>query len=64
MKWFRNLAANAQRIKPKWERFIEQHAADIGDGKKFELPHPEITLDMFPEEYSISLSDGTSWPKR
>ena len=56
--------AAARRIKPLWEAFVDRHAAEIRAGKKFTLPHPEISKDMFPESYSITLSDGKSWPDR
>lgn len=56
--------AAAKRIQPLWEAFIERHAADIRVGKKFTLPHPEVSKDMVPKEYRITLQDGKSWPEQ
>jgi hypothetical protein len=58
-----DISAAARRIKPKWQTFIKEHKADLEAGKTFNLPHPKVTADMFPEGYYMSLKDGTHWPK-
>jgi hypothetical protein len=59
-----DLAAAAKRIKPKWTAFIKKHENYLKAGKKFTLPHPELTEDMFPQDYFITLHNGKSWPQR
>ena len=56
--------AAAKRIKPMWEAFIDRHATEIRAGKKFALPHPEVSQDMFPEKYTMALTGGNSWPQQ
>ena len=60
-----DLRAAAVKIKPMWEAFIRRHEQDLRAGRKFHLPHEEITPDMVPQHYSITLRDkGGSWPPR
>jgi len=58
-----DIAAAGKQIKPKWQAFIEKHKAHLKAGKGFKIPHPDVTPDMFPKEYHMSLKDGTYWPK-
>lgn len=58
-----DIPATARLIKPKWQTFIKEHRAYLESGKTFDLPHPKVTADMFPEGYYMSLKDGTRWPK-
>jgi hypothetical protein len=57
-----DVQAEARRIKPKWQAFLHKHEQDLRDGRRFTLPDPEISPDMFPTGYSISLKDGHTWP--
>ncbi|MBN1360661.1 MAG: hypothetical protein JW993_08720 [Sedimentisphaerales bacterium] len=57
-----DLEAEARRIKPKWQAFIHDHEAYLRAGGKFTLPDPNVPAEMFPEQYSITLKDGTRWP--
>ena len=52
----------AKRIKPKWQAFIRKHEQDLKNARRFKLPDPEIPADMFPAQYSITLTEGRAWP--
>lgn len=58
-----DLVAAAKKTKPKWEAFVKKHEEYLKAGKTFTLPHPEVTPDMFPRGYYMSLRNGKSWPR-
>ncbi len=59
-----DMQAEGRRIKPHWEKFIFDNAEDLKSGRKYELPDPKIQAEMFPEEFTMTLKNGTSWPER
>jgi hypothetical protein len=64
--WSSNIdvLSEARRIKPLWEKFIADHEIELKAGEKFKLPHPDVSAEMFPKEYTITLQTGGVWPKR
>ena len=64
--WSSNIdvRSEARRVKPLWAKFIQEHSADLKAGTKYELPHPAISGEMFPEQFSMTLRPGGEWPER
>ena len=61
-----DVAAEAKRIKPKWEKLLVDHAEYLQSGKRFTLPNPDISSDMFPEQFTMTLRVGatsSTWPE-
>lgn len=60
-----DVAAEAKRIKPKWEKLLVDQAEFLQSGKRFTLPSPDISADMFPEQFTMTVTVGTKsrlWP--
>ncbi|HUJ62565.1 MAG TPA: hypothetical protein VLX92_28885 [Kofleriaceae bacterium] len=46
----------------RWRKLIDAHAKEIAAGKKIPLDASGVTPDLLPPGYSVTRSDGTSWP--
>ena len=49
-------------IQQKWRDFLKTYRKKIEDGQKFNIDSGEITTDMFPGKFYVSLKNKTFWP--
>lgn len=50
-------------LKPKWQQFLKQHRARLQAGKLLATDDPELSPDLFPKEFHVTV--GTKeWPPR
>lgn len=49
------------RIKPKWQRFLRDHATRLKAGKRFDIGEAALKRDLFPRGFTVTV--GTKeWP--
>jgi len=56
-------AALPARLKTRWATFVQEHREDLKSGHRFKPGEDtELTPDLMPPEYKISLQNNKDWP--
>jgi hypothetical protein len=56
-------STNAIRLKSIWLKFINDSREDIRKGKRFKVPNPPLTPEMFLPIHQFDLPNGKYWPE-
>jgi hypothetical protein len=54
---------NAIQLKTTWQTFLNAHREEIRAGKRFKVPNPPLTPEMFLPVHQFDLPNGKYWPE-